>query len=96
MSLVIVDEYVDSVKDYFMEQCENINGVKNSYIGAMERLIETGIMEGDTAEALKVFLEKIQCDLGDNTGTPWLMSSQVERLCLDFIKKVDKADKQLY
>ena len=53
-------------------------------------------MEGDTSEALKVFLEKIKCDLGDNTATPWLMSAQVERLCDNFITKVDKADKQIY
>ncbi len=96
MSLVVIDEYIDSVKAYFMTQCEDINNIKNSYVRAMGKLIETGIMEGSTAEALKVFLEKIQCDLGNNTETPQLMSSKVERLCLDFSAKIDKADKQLY
>lgn len=96
MSLVIDDAHICTVKTYFMEQCESINDVKNKYVTVMENLIETGIMEGETTEALKVFLEKIKCDLGDNTGTPWLMSSQVERLCENFITKVDKADKQIY
>ena len=62
----------------------------------METVLETGIMEGNTAEALKEFLQQIRCDLGENTAIPWLMSSQVERLCDNFINKVDKADKQIY
>lgn len=96
MSLVIDDAYIDEVKTYFMQQCETLNDIKNRYIAAMQTVIETGIMEGETAEALKVFLEQIRCDLGDNTATPWLMSTQVERLCDNFITKVDKADKQIY
>lgn len=96
MSLVIDDAHIGAVKTYFMEQCESINDIKNKYVTAMENLIENGIVDGDTAEALKEFLEKIECDLGDNTATPWLMSSQVERLCDNFIKRVDKADKQIY
>lgn len=96
MSLVIDDAHIVAVKTYFMDQCESINSIKNQYVRAMENLIENGIVEGDTAEALKEFLEKIKCDLGDNTGTPYVMSSQVERLCINFITKVDKADKQIY
>lgn len=96
MSLVIDDAHIDAVKTYFMEQCEGINDIKNKYVNAMESLVENGIIEGDTAEALKEFLEQIKCDLGDNTGTPKVMASQVERLCKDYITKVDKADKQLY
>lgn len=96
MSLVIDDAHVNAVKAYFMAQCETLNDIKNKYITTMETVIETGIMEGATAEALKEFLEQIRCDLGDNTATPWLMSSQVERLCDNFISRVDEADKQIY
>lgn len=96
MSLVIDDAHIGAVKTYFMDQCESINNIKNKYVTAMENLIENGIMEGDTAEALKEFLEQIKCDLGDNTGTPWLMSAQFERLCKNFIARIDVADKQIY
>ena len=96
MSLIIDDEYVGEVKTYLMEQCESVNDIKNKYIQTMQKVIETGIMEGTTAEALKTFLELIKCDLGTGTRTPWAMSADIERNCDNFITRVDKADKHIY
>lgn len=96
MSLVIDDAHIGAVKTYFMTQCETIHSIKKRYYKAMEAVLDTGIMEGKTAEAIKEFLVQFECELGDNTATPYLMSAQVERLSDNFITKVDKADKQIY
>lgn len=96
MSLVIDDAHVDTVKSYIMSQCETINSIISRYVRAMNEVIETGIMEGTTAEALKEFLAAVKSDVADNSATPGVMCSQVERFCMNFIEKVDKADKQLY
>ncbi len=96
MSLVIDDSHINAVKSYIMAQCKTINSITNRYVRAMSTVIETGIMEGTTAEALKEFLDAVKSDVADNSSTPGAMSSQVERFCTNFIKKVDKADKELY
>ena len=96
MSLVIDDSHIDAVKSYIMTQCETIDSITKRYVRAMNTVIETGIMEGETAEALKEFLEAVKSDVADSSSTPGAMSSQVERFCTNFISKVDKADKELY
>ena len=96
MSLIIVDEHIDSVKSFIMSQCENISSIISRYVRAMNTVIETGIMEGETADALKEFLSAVKSDVADNSATPSAMISQVERFCTNFIAKVDKADKDIY
>ena len=96
MSLVIDDAHIAAAKSYIMSQCETVNSIISRYVRAMNEVIETGIMEGTTAEALKEFLAAVKSDVADNSATPGTMSSQVERFCTNFIEKVDKADKQLY
>lgn len=96
MSLVIDDSHISTVQSYVTTQCETIDSIISRYVRAMNTVIETGIMEGSTAEALKEFLAAVKSNVSDNSATPGAMSSQVERFCTNFIKKVDKADKQLY
>ena len=96
MSLVLDGTHFDAVKNYIMLQCDTVNSIISRYVQTMNKVIETGIMEGTTAEALKEFLIAVKSDVADNSSTPGAMSSQVERFCTNFIKKVDKADKELY
>lgn len=96
MSLVIDDEHIGSVKEYINEQCESIDSIVSRYVRTMENVIETGIMEGTTAEALKEFLSQVESDIGDNSATPGKMAERSARYCDNFIKHVDKADKQIY
>lgn len=96
MSLVIDDAYVDTVKSFIITQCETIDSITSRYIRTINDVIEIGIMEGMTAEALKEFLSAVKSDITDNSITPGVMRTQVERFCTNFIKKVDKADKEIY
>lgn len=96
MSLVIDDSHIDAVKEYVTTQCKAIEDIVYQYVQTMNSVIETGIMEGATTEALKEFLSQVKSDLEDSNMNPELMGTMTERFCTNFIKKVDKADKQLY
>ncbi len=96
MSLVIDDAYIESVKQYLMTQCNSLDYLISRYIRTMNSVIEAGFMNGMTSDALKEFLKQVESDIGKNSANPGLMESQVERFCIDFVKKVDKTDKELY
>ena len=96
MSLVIDDGHINAVQSYISEQCEAIEDITSRYVRTMETVIETGIMEGATAEAVKAFLVAVESYVANNSATPARMISQTERFCVNFISKVDKADKHLY
>lgn len=96
MSLVVDDSHISMAQNYIMTQCKTIDSIISRYVRTMNTVIETGIMEGLTADALKTFLDAVMSDVSDNSTTPGAMSSQVERFCTNFINKVDKADKELY
>ncbi len=96
MSLVIDDAHVGAVKQYLMEQCDNIDYIVSWYVKTMNSVIEEGIQKGTTADALKEFLLQVESDINSDSATPDLMKDQIERFCTNFIKRVDKADKELY
>ena len=87
MSLVIDDAHIDIVKEYVKSQFENLDSIVLRYVKAMNSVIDTGIMEGATAEALKEFLNQVELKAGSNSA---------DRCCINFVVEVDKADKELY
>lgn len=96
MSLVIDDSHIDALKQYIMTQSSGIDSLINRYIRTMNTVIAAGFMEGATSEALKEFLKEVESDVGKNNSNPGHLKVQSERFCINFIKKVDKADKELY
>ena len=96
MSLVIDDSHIDSVKKYLITQCESIDELVTRYVRIMNSVVEAGFMEGATSDALKEFLREVETDIDKNSSNPDVMKNHIERFCINFIKKVDKADKELY
>ncbi|MCI9523510.1 MAG: hypothetical protein HFF01_00445 [Erysipelotrichaceae bacterium] len=96
MSLVIDDAHIDIVKEYVKSQFENLDSIVLRYVKAMNSVIDTGIMEGATAEALKEFLNQVELKAGSNSADLGLIASHVDRCCINFVVEVDKADKELY
>ncbi len=96
MSLVIDDSHINAIKEYVVSQCETIDDIIYLYIREMNSVIETGIMEGTTADALKEFLNQVESDLETNIATPDIIGDQTATFCRRFLQTVDKADKELY
>lgn len=96
MSLIVDDAHIDAVKTYIMEQGDTIGNITRRYVNTMQNVVETGIMEGATADALKEFLFAIRSDVSENSSAPALMDVKVERFCTNFIERIDKADKEIY
>ncbi len=96
MSLVIEDEFVEATKAYAVAQCESLSSITVQYIRTMNSVLEQGIMEGQTADAIREFLNQVRSNLQENSATPDALVSIIERTCTAFIAKVDKADKHLY
>lgn len=96
MSLVIDDSHIDTLKQYIMTQSNSIDSLINQYVSTMNTVIEAGFMEGATSEALTVFLKEVENDVGKNNSNPGQLKDQSERFCINYIKKIDKADKELY
>lgn len=96
MNLVIDDTYIDSIKQYIAGQCESLDNIISRYIKTMETVIETGIMEGKTADALKEFLNQVKSVDDKNSIALDFLGREMERVCTHFIEKINEADKELY
>ena len=96
MSLIIDDSYIEKVKKYMMDRCDDIGSIISQYEIEMNKVTKLGIMEGQTASALKEFATAIKSDLSSNSAAPQRMDAKVERYCINFVNRVDVADKQIY
>lgn len=96
MDLVIDDTYIESVKQFLMNQCDALGSLISRYIQTMNSVVEMGFMEGKTAEAVREFLTQVESNVSADNSNPKHMDSKIERLCINFIYEVDKAGKELY
>ncbi|MCD7802348.1 MAG: hypothetical protein LUH09_05515 [Clostridiales bacterium] len=86
------DEYVEQMGDLIVEEAENIESTLKLYINLMQHISDEGIMEGETAEALKTFIEQAE----ELKGCYKDFALVVSTACTSFIHKVDEADDYLY
>lgn len=96
--LVIDESYIHSVQSYLMTQCETLNSLITNYVKIMREVVETGIMEGDTAEALKAFLESVDSDVvrGNGSLTPEQIRNRIDQFVSNYLSRINGADKELY
>lgn len=55
--LVIDEEYINGMAEYFEKQGKQLQNIANCYIAEMRKVVEGGIVRGETAESLRVFLQ---------------------------------------
>lgn len=96
MELVVDDAYIESVREFLKRQSDELGDLIYKYIRTMNSVIEMGFMEGKTADAVKEFLNQIESQIGSDRANPEYMDSKIERLCINFVERIDKADKDLY
>ena len=96
MSLVVDDTYVEAVRQYGQARCDEMDEVLRSYKKIMNNVLETGIMEGETAKAIKTLIEEVELSAGTEDIKLSDFSANIDRLCVNFKERIDKEDKNLY
>lgn len=85
LKVVVDDNYINEMAEYFDRQGKQLQGMIDSYIDAIRKVTENGIVQGDTADRLKSYLayaEKLkQVVLEVSTEARDLASSYLEEIC---------------
>ncbi len=86
------DEYIKDIGQKLNDYAKELQSGVDSYIKILEDIKSDAIMEGDTAEALKVFIE-YAANLKTIIET---LGVETKGLCVNFLSEVDNADSYLY
>lgn len=90
--LIIDDNYINEMAEYFEKQGKQLQSMVNAYIAAMKRITEEGIAEGETSDALKTFLEYAQRLNQVISAT----SVEVRDSVMNYLEEIDTQDQYLY
>lgn len=96
MDLIIHEEKIIAQKQYIINQCETLSSISSSYISILKKIIDGGIIDGTTSDALKEFIVQVESKLTSNSSTPELMQDEVSRYCTNYLDQINRADKDLY
>lgn len=58
--VIIDDNYIKEMAEYFEKQGMRLQGMADAYISAITKMIEEGMPMGETSEALKVYRDYAQ------------------------------------
>ena len=90
--IIINDGFVTQSGKIFEEAAEELEDTLKTYLRLLREINARGIMAGDTAEALELFIsvaEKLTGKFSD-------FGQGAESACNTFITKMENADKDLY
>lgn len=90
--LVIDDNYINEVAEYFETQGKQLQRMVDSYIAALKRVTEEGVVEGETSDALKSFLEYAE-KLNQVVSAT---SVEVRDTVMNYLEEIDTQDQYLY
>lgn len=91
-SLKIEDQYVEDMGSFFDEYGRNMEEAMESYLQIMNTIKEDSLMEGDTAEALAVFIEHGEFLKGKMEA----LGEMAKSVCANFLDEVDEKDQFLF
>lgn len=55
--LIINEEYINGMAEYFEKQGKQLQSMADGYVTAMRKVVEEGIVRGETAETMRAFLQ---------------------------------------
>lgn len=90
--LVINDNYINEMAEYFETQGKQLQRMVDSYIAALKRVTEEGVVEGETSDALKSFLEYAE-KLNQVVSAT---SVEVRDTVINYLEEIDTQDQYLY
>lgn len=90
--LIIDDEYIYEMISFFQTTSQKAEQDLKQYLKEMDAISKTGIMDGNKADALKVFVER--AEMLQNTIEEY--GSLCVQLLKDFLEDIDRVDRYLY
>lgn len=90
--LIIDESYINKMAEYFEEQGRQLQRMVDSYIAAMRRAAEEGIVKGETSETLMRFTEYAEKLNGVILST----AKEVRDSVMNYLEEVDTQDRYLY
>ena len=95
MSLIIDDDYYNSMSSFIKEQSYEIRDAISTYMRILRYVRENGIKEGETAKALDEFISQCSSASDGHYGITHTGDGAV-RYIRKYISDIDQADKDLY
>lgn len=90
--LIIDESYINKMAEYFEEQGRQLQKMVDSYIAAMRRAAEEGIVKGETSETLMRFTE-----YAEKLNRVILFTArEVRDSVMNYLEEVDTQDRYLY
>lgn len=96
MELIVHDEYIKDVKNFFSTSFLGLSDLMSQYINIMRTVRENGFKSGKTADALETFISQVSMETTDENISADVVSPCVSQYCDNFIDQIDDADKELY
>lgn len=90
--LVIDDSYINEMAEYFEMQGKQLQCMVDSYIAALKRVTQEGVVEGETSDALKSFLEYAE-KLNQVISAA---SIEIRDSVTNYLEEIDTQDQYLY
>ena len=96
MELIVHDEYIEEVKNFFVSSFDGLANLTNKYISIMTDARENGFQSGKTADALETFISQVSMETSDENIAADVVSGSISQYCINFLDQIDDADKELY
>ncbi len=96
MDLIVDDGFYTKAGAWAKKQGDALNNARNKYYRIMCKVIEKGIKEGKTADALKEFVEQAHSEGEKGASNPWMLGVEASGYCTDYVAQIDEADEDLY
>lgn len=90
--IVIVNEYIEEMKKFCGVQGTRYEAALFKYVSILQELNAQGIVRGQTADALRAFLEAAASLRGRVTE----ISTLFQQLMGNYLTDIDEADRELY
>lgn len=90
-NLIVSDEYINDMADYFKEQGQNYNSMLTAYRNIVHDMIENGIKKGRIHDVLTTYIEATNCIEGEMK----LISLSINQKLKSFIDEIDAKDKYI-
>ena len=90
--LIVVDSEYQELDEFFLRQGQRFESAIESYVAALQDIHATGIIAGETADALGEFIQRASA-LKNTVGE---VSRQARMKVIDYVADIDEADEYLY
>lgn len=96
MDLIVDDDYIKELGQYFEEQGKYIEEFTDEYNAILQRVVDGGIIKGKMAEALEEFMNQVWANTEVSFSTYEDLGVKLNRFASGFKDEIDAADGGLY